>query len=292
MNVDLPPTGGFLPTTKWSATDAKSNTIWARQTSAGSTSNPKISVNGSRDSGPLRLGVPVVDMTAGANMVIGILLALYARERTGAGQHIDVTLYDSGLALTHPHAPNWFLSGKTPGLSGNDNPNISPYSLYRTRRSALFIAVGNDLQFGRMCEIIGMPQLARDPRFAVNASRVVNNTELTPIIETAIVRSDFAIVHRNHADVAAKSFDWNLNWLCVLLNEADVMASASSKYGPNLGNALAQEWQLIGFPPHAIVSSLEGRNSFLKQVVFSSPASLILGLNQKIEEEIRTNLTK
>ncbi len=151
-----------------------------------------ISVNGSRDSGPLRLGVPVVDMTAGANMVIGILLALYARERTGAGQHIDVTLYDSGLALTHPHAPNWFLSGKTPGLSGNDNPNISPYSLYRTRRSALFIAVGNDLQFGRMCEIIGMPQLARDPRFAVNASRVVNNTELTPIIETAIVERDGA----------------------------------------------------------------------------------------------------
>jgi hypothetical protein len=116
--------------------------------------------------------------------------------------------------------------------------------------------------------------------------------EWITIIETAIVRSDFAIVHRNHADVAAKSFDWNLNWLCVLLNEADVMASASSKYGPNLGNALAQEWQLIGFPPHAIVSSLEGRNSFLKQVVFSSPASLILGLNQKIEEEIRTNLTK
>ena len=151
-----------------------------------------ISVNGSRDSGPLRLGVPVVDMTAGANMVIGILLALYARERTGAGQHIDVTLYDSGLALTHPHAPNWFLSGKTPGLSGNDNPNISPYSLYRTRRSALFIAVGNDLQFGRMCEVIGMPQLARDPRFAVNASRVVNNTELTPIIETAIVERDGA----------------------------------------------------------------------------------------------------
>ena len=151
-----------------------------------------ISVNGSRDSGPLRLGVPVVDMTAGANMVIGILLALYARERSGAGQHIDVTLYDSGLALTHPHAPNWFLSGKTPGLSGNDNPNISPYSLYRTRRSALFIAVGNDLQFGRMCEIIGMPQLARDPRFAVNASRVVNNTELTPIIETAIVERDGA----------------------------------------------------------------------------------------------------
>lgn len=151
-----------------------------------------ISVNGSRESGPLRIGVPVVDMTAGANMVIGILLALYARERYGTGQHIDVTLYDSGLALTHPHAPNWFLSGNTPGLTGNDNPNISPYSLYRTNRNALFIAVGNDLQFGRLCEIIGIPDLARDPRFAVNASRVINNAGLTPIIEAAIAERDGA----------------------------------------------------------------------------------------------------
>jgi crotonobetainyl-CoA:carnitine CoA-transferase CaiB-like acyl-CoA transferase len=151
-----------------------------------------ISVNGSRESGPLRLGVPVVDMTAGANMVIGILLALYARERTGSGQHIDVTLYDSALALTHPHAANWFLSGKTPGLTGNDNPNIAPYSLYRTRRNALYIAVGNDLQFRRLCEVIGLSEVAKDERFALNASRVANNTALTPVIESAIAERDGA----------------------------------------------------------------------------------------------------
>ncbi len=145
-----------------------------------------ISVNGSRESGPLRLGVPVVDMTAASNIVIGVLLALYARARTGAGQHIDVTLYDSALGLTHPHAPNWFLSGKTPGPSGNDNPNIAPYSLYRTGRGALFIAVGNDQQFVRMCTVIGTPELARDPRFAVNADRVANNPALTSLIEGAI----------------------------------------------------------------------------------------------------------
>ena len=151
-----------------------------------------ISVNGSRESGPLRLGVPVVDMTAGSNIVIGVLLALYARERTGAGQHIDVTLYDSALGLTHPHAPNWFLSGKTPGPSGNDNPNVAPYSLYRTGRGALFISVGNDQQFVRMCEVIGTPELARDPRFAVNADRVANNPALTPLIEAAIAERDGA----------------------------------------------------------------------------------------------------
>jgi crotonobetainyl-CoA:carnitine CoA-transferase CaiB-like acyl-CoA transferase len=151
-----------------------------------------ISVNGSRESGPLRLGVPVVDMTAGANMVIGILLALYERERSGRGQHIDVTLYDSALALTHPHAANWFLSGKTPGLTGNDNPNISPYSLYRTKNRTLYIAVGNDLQFGKLCQVIGLPELAKDERFALNASRVANNAALTPLIEDAIAGRDGA----------------------------------------------------------------------------------------------------
>ncbi len=151
-----------------------------------------ISVNGSKDSGPLRLGVPVVDMTAGSNLVIGVLLALYARERTGAGQHVDVTLYDSAIGLTHPHAPNWFLSGKVPGLSGNDNPNIAPYSLYRTDRSALYIAVGNDQQFVRLCEVLGQPALARDARFAVNADRVANNAALTSIIEAAIAKRDGA----------------------------------------------------------------------------------------------------
>ena len=149
-----------------------------------------ISVNGSRESGPLRIGVPLVDLTAGANMVIGILLALYERERSERGQHIDVTLYDSALAMTHPHGANWFLSGKTPGRTGNDNPNIAPYSLYRTKSRALYIAVGNDLQFGRLCQVIGVPELSSDARFALNASRVANNAALTLLIETAIAERD------------------------------------------------------------------------------------------------------
>ncbi len=149
-----------------------------------------ISVNGSKQSGPLRIGIPVVDMAAGSNLVIGILLALYARERSGVGQHVEATLYDSAIGLTHPHAPNWFLSGKTPGLTGNDNPNISPYSLYHTNRSALYIAVGNDLQFARLCDVLGRPDLASDPRFTRNASRVANNAALTPIIEAEIAERD------------------------------------------------------------------------------------------------------
>ena len=112
--------------------------------------------------------------------------------------------------------------------------------------------------------------------------------EWQKIIDTMIVRSDFSIVHQNHAQVAGKAFEWNLEWLCVLLNEADVMASASSKYGPVLGDSLAQEWRLIDFPLHSSVASLEGRKNFLKQLIFSSPSSLVLGLGEKISEEILT----
>jgi hypothetical protein len=110
--------------------------------------------------------------------------------------------------------------------------------------------------------------------------------EWKKVIETAIVRSDFSIVHHNHANVTGQVFQWDLKWLCVLLNEADVMASASAKYGPDLGESLAREWQLIDFPHHSTVASLEGRKSFLKQLIFSSPASLVLGINERIAEEI------
>lgn len=112
--------------------------------------------------------------------------------------------------------------------------------------------------------------------------------EWQKVITTAIVRSDFDIVHHNHANVSGRDFEWDLNWLCVLLNEADVMASASARYGPELGESLAQEWRLIDFQSHTNVASTQGRLKFLKQLLFSSPASSVLGLNQRISDEIRS----
>ena len=112
--------------------------------------------------------------------------------------------------------------------------------------------------------------------------------EWQKVIEIAIIRSDFATVHFNHANVVGQTFDWDLKWLCVLLNEADVMASASSKYGLELGESLAQEWRLIDFPGHSSVASLEGRKNFLKHLIFSSPASLVLGLRERIADEINS----
>jgi formyl-CoA transferase len=149
-----------------------------------------VSINGAPETGPLRMGTPIVDLTAGGNVLAGVLLALYERERSGRGQHVDVTLYDAGISLTHPHGANWLMSGQLPGLIGNDHPNLCPYSLYRTQGRALFIAVGNDGQFERMCAAIGHPEWSRDPRFATNAARLANKDEVRRMLEGAIEHRD------------------------------------------------------------------------------------------------------
>src|SRR5256885_2071616 len=106
-----------------------------------------MSVNGEAGGDPLRVGLPVVDMVTGMNGVIGVLLALQERQRSGLGQLVDVSLYDSGISLLHPHAGNWFMSGRTPGRSGNAHPNIYPYDSFATGTTPVFLAVGNDRQF-------------------------------------------------------------------------------------------------------------------------------------------------
>jgi crotonobetainyl-CoA:carnitine CoA-transferase CaiB-like acyl-CoA transferase len=151
-----------------------------------------MSVNGEAGSGPLRVGLPVVDMVTGLNAVIGILLALNHRNATGRGQFVEAALFDCGLSLLHPHAANTFASDREPSRTGNDHPNIAPYSLYQTGGAPLFLAVGNDRQFARLCELIGAPQIAGDPRFATNGQRVVHRDALRRALEAVLVSYDGA----------------------------------------------------------------------------------------------------
>lgn len=148
------------------------------------------SVNGSAESGPMRLGLPVVDITMGLNCVVGILLSLHERNRSGKGQYIEVTLYDSALTLMHPHFPNYFLSGKTPGLTGNQHSNLVPYGMYKTKTCNIMIGAGNNRAFAKVCEVLGRPELAQDPRFKTNGDRQNNRAALNAILEEKLALVD------------------------------------------------------------------------------------------------------
>ncbi|MDP6390419.1 MAG: CoA transferase [Alphaproteobacteria bacterium] len=137
------------------------------------------SINGTTDSGPTRVGIPMVDMGTGLYAVIAILMALVERERSGQGQFIDMALYDCGISLLHPYLANYLMSDKVPEITGNQHPNIAPYDKYATKTSDLYIAVGNNRQFRNLCEVLGKPDLADDARFKDNGDRSVNRDELT-----------------------------------------------------------------------------------------------------------------
>ena len=139
----------------------------------------QFSINGQPGSGDTRIGIPMVDLGTGLYSAIGILMALYERDRSGQGQYVDMTLYDCGLALMHPHFANYFLSGKVPGLTGNAHPNISPYDKFETSTCDIFVAIGNNRAFRRFCDELGIPEVADDPLFASNGDRVVNRIVLT-----------------------------------------------------------------------------------------------------------------
>lgn len=150
------------------------------------------SVNGAEGGKPTRLGVAMVDMGTGLYSAIAILMALQERHRSGQGQYIDMTLYDSAVSLMHPHVVNFGLSGKVPGPSGNAHPNISPYDTFRTATVDIFIGAGNDRAFRKLCEALAAPALADDERFVSNAERVRNRTALKQELESLLMKHDGA----------------------------------------------------------------------------------------------------
>jgi crotonobetainyl-CoA:carnitine CoA-transferase CaiB-like acyl-CoA transferase len=149
-----------------------------------------MSINGEPEGPPLRIGTPVVDLGTGLNAMIAILLALQERTRSGKGQFVEATLFDTALAFLHPYSANWFLTNAAPKRSGNAHPNISPYDQFPTRTKRIFVAVGNDRQFSRFCREIGRPQLSEDARFGSNADRVKNRRALRQELEAALAEID------------------------------------------------------------------------------------------------------
>ncbi|MDM9561301.1 CaiB/BaiF CoA transferase family protein [Bordetella petrii] len=151
-----------------------------------------MSVNGDAQGEATRVGLPVVDMVTGLNAAVAVLLALNERMRSGLGQFLDITLYDCAVSLLHPHAANYFYSGKVPGRTGNAHPNIAPYETLPTRSGPIFLAVGNNRQFAALARVLGAPALPDDPRFATNAERLQHRDALREALAELLAAHDAA----------------------------------------------------------------------------------------------------
>ena len=145
-----------------------------------------MSICGEQDGTPTKYGVAIVDVVTGLYACNSILAALAARERTGRGQHVEVCLYDSGIAMLINVASNYLISGKDARRFGNGHPSIVPYTTYPTADGMMAVAVGNDSQFARFAESVGHAGWARDARFAKNPDRVANREVLDGLIAQAL----------------------------------------------------------------------------------------------------------
>jgi crotonobetainyl-CoA:carnitine CoA-transferase CaiB-like acyl-CoA transferase len=137
---------------------------------------------------PTKVGVALLDVICGLYAASGILAALVERRTTGRGRRIVVSLYEASLAAMVNQAANYLLGGIVPGPLGNQHPNIVPYQLFQAADRPFILAAGNDRMFERTCEVLGMPELARDERFATNEARVRNRDELIGMLAEAFRR--------------------------------------------------------------------------------------------------------
>lgn len=155
-----------------------------------------MSITGERDDlpggGPQKVGVAVADVMTGLYATIAILGALRHRDETGVGQHIDMALLDVQVATIANMNMNYLTSGVVPKRQGNAHANIVPYQVFKASDGELVIAVGNDSQFAKLCDIIGCPELAADERYATNANRIRNREVLIPMLQAILLKKTVA----------------------------------------------------------------------------------------------------
>jgi crotonobetainyl-CoA:carnitine CoA-transferase CaiB-like acyl-CoA transferase len=140
-------------------------------------------LTGAPDGEPQKIGVAFADIFTGVYATTGILAALNRRNATGEGAYIDMALLDTQVSVLANQAMNYLASGSPPRRLGNAHPNIVPYQVFQTADGPIIIASGNDGQFARVCELLGLRSLAADDRFKTNAGRVANRAELVPMME-------------------------------------------------------------------------------------------------------------
>jgi formyl-CoA transferase len=152
-----------------------------------------MSLNGPTEGEPYRVGVPIVDITAGMFAAYAVLAALRARELTGRGQRIDLSLLETQLAWLSNVGSNWLVGGEVPRRLGNAHPNIAPYAAFRARDRHLALAAANQNQWATLCRVIGREELRDDPRFRTNADRMAHLDALTGELNQVFADRDAAV---------------------------------------------------------------------------------------------------
>jgi len=159
-----------------------------------------MSITGEPDGDPMKVGVAIVDITAGLYAANAIQAALLARARTGKGQAIDISLLDAQVAWLANVASSYLVSDKRPGRFGNAHPTIVPYQSFKASDGFFCLAVGNDGQWQKLCQVIGHEEWATEPRFATNPVRVQHREILIPLLQEVFVAKDIAFWLREIAD--------------------------------------------------------------------------------------------
>ena len=149
-----------------------------------------MSICGEPDGGPTKYGVAIVDVCTGMLASNSILAALNARHRTGKGQKVELSLYETSLAMLINVASNYLTAGRNAGRFGNGHPSIVPYTTYQAADAMIAIGIGNERQFGRIAEVLGHPEWANDPRFTSNRARVENRAAIDGFINEALSHDD------------------------------------------------------------------------------------------------------
>ena len=149
-------------------------------------------ITGPAEGQPYRVGIPIVDITTGMFASTAVLAALRARDLTGEGQYVDMSLLDSQVAVLTNVASNYLVGGQGPRRLGNAHPNITPYEAFRARDKWFALAAGNERQWAILCSVIERPDLKDDPRFANNSSRVANRAALREVLDVAFSVRDAA----------------------------------------------------------------------------------------------------
>lgn len=142
-----------------------------------------MSVTGTQETGPLRVGIAVADSSAGVFAALGIVSALYERERTGAGQLVETSLIESLLSLMNYQAQKYLSLGDVPGQDGNDHPLMFPQGTFQTADAPITLASGSEAMWRRLCDVLGLKELVDDARFADNAARMENRVVLRTLLE-------------------------------------------------------------------------------------------------------------